>query len=47
MPAICLSGGTEEDKKEIGSPFENTQGRLRSFDFAQDDGDRDEVPHPF
>ncbi len=25
-------------RKKIASPFENTQGRFRCFDFAQDDG---------
>jgi hypothetical protein len=27
-------------RRNIASPFENTQGRLRSFDFARDDGKR-------
>jgi len=26
-----------ENGRSIASPFENTQGRLRSFDFVQDD----------
>ena len=28
----------ERAEKEIASSFENTQDKLRSFDFAQDDG---------
>src|SRR6266481_9255951 len=35
---ICFARLTEGTERSIASPFENTQGRRRSFDFAQDDG---------
>jgi hypothetical protein len=30
-------------RKSIASPFENTQGRLRSFEFGQDDGTEKDI----
>jgi hypothetical protein len=32
----------EVRRRSVASPFENTQGMLWSFDFAQDDGEMDE-----